>query len=306
VRPYPGLISPPADATPVDRRGSERRDAIDDAPPVSIRRYVGIDLATEAKRTGVAIIEIDGTKAVAALPGDGFVADDRGLVEVIDRSTVVGLDSPLGWPDDFVSAVTAHRQSARWPTFEHRSTDKIRESLRHRTTDLFVRSLDLGSTPLSVSSDLIGVVAMRGAWLQSAWAQKWGRLEPRDGSGRLIETYPAAALRAWGLLARRGVRYKGGGVGELRDSQRAERARILREIEEQTSSWLRVPEALRVEAEVSDHTLDAFVCALVALATRANVTHPTPEESREAALREGWIHVPSDALSSLGDRLPQS
>lgn len=284
---------------------SERRDADRDSQPVPVRRYVGIDLATEAKRTGVVIIEIDGPEAVASLPGDGFVADDRGLVEVIDRSTVVGLDSPLGWPDDFVSAVTAHRQSARWPTFEHRSTDKIRESLRHRKTDLFVRSLDLGSTPLSVSSDLIGVVAMRGAWLQSAWAQKWGQLEPRDGSGRLVETYPAAALRAWGLLARRGVRYKGGGVGELREGQRSERARIMREIEEQTNSWLRVPEALRVEAEASDHTLDAFICALVALAARAKVTHPTPEESREAALREGWIHVPCDALSSLGDRVPE-
>ena len=283
---------------------SERRDASGDSQPVPVHRYVGIDLATEAKRTGVVIVEIEGSTAVAALPGEGFVADDRGLVEVIDRSTAVGLDSPLGWPDDFVSAVTAHRQSARWPTFEHRSTDKIRESLRHRKTDLFVRSLDLGSTPLSVSSDLIGVVAMRGAWLQSAWAQKWGRLEPRDGSGRLVETYPAAALRAWGLLARRGVRYKGGGVGELREGQRSERARIMREIEEQTHSWLRVHEALRIEAEASDHTLDAFICALVALAARAKVTHPMPEESREVALREGWIHVPNDALSSLGDCLP--
>jgi hypothetical protein len=304
VRPYPGPISP-TDTTKADRRTSERRDAKKDTQPVPISRYVGIDLATEAKRTGVVIVTVNGATAVASMPADGFVADDRGLVEVVDRTTVVGLDSPLGWPDDFVSAVTAHRQSARWPTFEHRSTDKMRESLRHRKTDLFVRSLDLGATPLSVSSDLIGVVAMRGAWLQSAWAQKWGRLEPRDGSGRLVETYPAAALRAWGLLARRGVRYKGGGVGELRDGQRSERSRIMSEIEEQTNSWLRVPDALRDEAVASDHTLDALVCALVALATRAKVTHSTPEESREAALREGWIHVPSDALSSLGAYLPE-
>jgi predicted nuclease with RNAse H fold len=304
VRPYPGPISP-TDTTKADRRTSERRDAKKDTQPVPISRYVGIDLATEAKRTGVVIVTVNGATAAASMPADGFVADDRGLVEVVDRTTVVGLDSPLGWPDDFVSAVTAHRQSARWPTFEHRSTDKMRESLRHRKTDLFVRSLDLGATPLSVSSDLIGVVAMRGAWLQSAWAQKWGRLEPRDGSGRLVETYPAAALRAWGLLARRGVRYKGGGVGELRDGQRSERARIMSEIEEQTNSWLRVPDALRDEAVASDHTLDALVCALVALATRAKVTHSAPEESREAALREGWIHVPSDALSSLGAYLPE-
>ena len=114
----------------------------------------------------------------------------------------------------------------------------MRESLRHRTTDLFVRSLDLGSTPLSVSSDLIGVVAMRGAWLQSAWAQRWGRLEPRDGSGRLVETYPAAALRAWGFLPRRGVRYKGGGAEGARESQRTERERIVVGVEQQSDAWL--------------------------------------------------------------------
>jgi len=250
-------------------------------------------------------VALNGKRASASLPGDGFVPDDRGLVDVVDRATVVGLDSPLGWPDDFVSAVTAHRLSARWPTFEHRSTDKIRESLRNRRTDLFVRSLDLGSTPLSVSSDLIGVVAMRAAWLQSAWAQKWGQLEPRDGSGRLVETYPAAALRAWGFLARRGVRYKGGGVGE-RETQRDERARIVREIEEQTSFWLRMPVEVREGAVASDHTLDALICALVALATRAKLTHPAPEEARDAALREGWIHVPKEPLAPLGRCLPVS
>jgi len=252
----------------------------------------------------VVTVVLNGLKATASLPGDGFVADDRGLVDIVDRATVVGLDSPLGWPDDFVSAVTAHRLSARWPTFEHRSTDKIRESLRHRTTDLFVRSLDLGSTPLSVSSDLIGVVAMRAAWLQSAWAQKWGQLEPRDGSGRLIETYPAAALRAWGFLARRGVRYKGGGAHGARESQRVERERMIKEIEQQSESWLDLTAAVHDAAIESDHELDALVSALVALAARADATYPAPPESREAARREGWIHVPSEEFSSLGKHLP--
>ncbi len=250
------------------------------------------------------IVTPDGARAHASFPVPRFVADDHGLVELVDRGTVVGLDSPLGWPDDFVAAVTAHRLSARWPSFEHRSTDRIRESLRHRTTDLFVRSLDLGSTPLSVSSDLIGVVAMRGAWLQSAWAQRWGGLESRDGSGRLVETYPAAALRAWGFLARRGVRYKGGGAQGARESQREERARIMAEIEQQSEAWLDVPAALREAAVASDHELDALVSALVALAARVNATHPVPVESREVARREGWIHVPCEEFSSLGKHLP--
>lgn len=267
-------------------------------------RFVGIDLASEAKRTGVVILSPEGARARAILPADGFVADDRGLVELIDRGTVVGLDSPLGWPDDFVAAVTAHRMSARWPSFEHRSTDRIRESLRHRTTDLFVRSLDLGSTPLSVSSDLIGVVAMRGAWLQSAWAQRWGGLELRDGSGRLVETYPAAALRAWGLLARHGVRYKGGGAQGARESQRVERERMMNEIEQRSEAWLNVSTPVHDAAIASDHALDALVSALVALAARVNATYPAPPESKEAARREGWIHVPSEEFSSLGKHLP--
>jgi predicted nuclease with RNAse H fold len=291
---------PPTARRSSDRTSEESTSEIADTP----LRFVGIDLATEAKRTGVVIVTPEGARAVATLPTDGFVADDRGLVELVDGGTVVGLDSPLGWPDDFVAAVTAHRLSARWPNFEHRSTDRIRESLRHRTTDLFVRSLDLGSTPLSVSSDLIGVVAMRGAWLQSAWAKRWGRLEPRDGSGRLVETYPAAALRAWGLLARRGVRYKGGGAQGARESQREERQRIIEEIEQRSDSWLAVTTAVHDAAIASDHELDALVSALVALAARANATYPVPLDAREPALREGWIHVPSEEFSSLGKHLP--
>ena len=124
VRPYPGRISR-ADPARAERRTSERRDANRDTQSVPVSRYVGIDLATEAKRTGVVIVTLSGATADASMPADGFVADDHGLVEVVDRATAVGLDSPLGWPDDFVSAVTAHRQSARWPTFEHRSTDRF-------------------------------------------------------------------------------------------------------------------------------------------------------------------------------------
>jgi hypothetical protein len=287
------------------RRASDRGErAPNDEGGASVARFVGIDLASEAKRTGVAVLALSGAHATVGLAPVGFLADDRGLVDIVDRSTVVGLDPPLGWPDDFVSAVTAHRMSARWPTFEHRSTDKIRESLRHRRTDLFVRSLDLGSTPLSVSSDLIGVVAMRGAWLQSAWAQKWGRLESRDGTGRLVETYPAAALRAWGMLARRGVRYKGGGSAAQREAQRSERERIVAQIEEQSAGWLAVSAALRAESVASDHALDALVSALVALAARVGATYRAPSECEDEARREGWIHVPCETFDSLGKHLP--
>jgi hypothetical protein len=206
----------------------------------------------------------------------------------------------------FVSAVTAHRQSARWPNVsKHRSTDKMRESLRHRKTDLFVRSLDLGATPLSVLVGLDWASSPCVApWLQSAWGAEVGSSRNRaTGAVGLWKTYPAAALRAWGS-ARAPWRpaTRAAVFGELRDGQRSERARIMSEIEEQTNSWFtRFPMRCAMRAVASDHTLDALVCALVAPGYSSQGS-PTrrPRNRARAALREGWIHVPSDALSSLG------
>jgi hypothetical protein len=267
-----------------------------------VSRFIGVDLATEAKKTGVAVLAVTSGVATAALPPPGFVADDAGLVALVDENSAVGLDAPLGWPDDFVSAVTAHRQSARWPTYEHRSADRIRESLQNRTTDLFVRGLNLGSRPMSVSADRIGSVAMRAAGLQSAWARRWGRLEPRDGSARLIETYPVVALRVWELRGRDADPYKGKGGIEMRAAQRAERARMIADLE-QKAPWLTIADDLRAASTDSDHDFDALICSLVALAVRRNLTHVVTPEEREVALREGWIHVPLGSLDQLGAAL---
>ena len=286
------------------RRSSDRSEPSTRDGEGARRRFVGVDLATEAKRTGVAIITLDGKRATASLPSEGFCADDRGLVEIVDRATVVGLDSPLGWPDDFVSAVTAHRMSARWPTLrapQHRQDPREPSPPHHRPL------CSLSRPRLDAVVGLFRPHRRRGHARGVApvcLGQTLGRLEPRDGTGRLVETYPAAALRAWSMLARRGVRYKGGGSAEQRDTQRAERERIMSTIAEQSASWLVVEPALRDESVDSDHSLDALVSALVALAACAGATYRAPSESKEAARREGWIHVPSETFTSLGTHLP--
>src|SRR5712691_13071857 len=53
-------------------------------------------------------------------------------------------------------------------------------------------------TPLSVSADRIGHVAMRCACLLALFAQQ-GHDVDRGGSGKIVEVYPAASLKAWGL-----------------------------------------------------------------------------------------------------------
>lgn len=261
--------------------------------------YVGIDLASDARRTGVVVAALEGGRLRAALPGEPFVADDEVLVELVGATTFVGLDAPLGWPDDFIDAFIAHRVFTTWPSHKEEVGIKGRERYRLRATDRFVRELDLGVTPLSVSSDLIGVVAMRAAVLQGAWASRWGAYQSRDGSGRLVEAYPAAALRRWGLRARDSARYKSGSAA-ARGAERAERQRMLGALESEGESWL---ERLAERVVDSDHVFDALISVLCAVAASRGATVAPPSSMASAAKREGWIHVPACDLVELGARL---
>jgi len=263
------------------------------------RHIVGIDLAGDPRRTGVVELLVSGENAVARVP-DLELATDDALTSLVGAETVVGVDAPLGWPDDFVEAVGRHAHFQPWPEPRDPGEGNGREHLRLRCTDRAVADMKLGSIPLSVSSDLIGVVAMRAARLQSLWALRWERLEARDGSGRLIETYPAVALRYWGLIPPRGVRYKGAGNASQQLVFRAERERLLGELLRESSGWLEVTDELVERALQSDHVLDALVCALVSLFVVLGKTKRPRDEFVDVARREGWIHVPTVSLKEVG------
>jgi Protein of unknown function (DUF429) len=144
-----------------------------------------------------------------------------------------------------------------------------------------------------VSADKLGSVAMRCALLQRRWADEvWGRLAGRDGSGPLVETYPAAALAAWRIDCT--------GYKNRRDeaAARGVRVHIVSELDSALSSWLDI-EPVRGPSVASDDVLDALVAALVAIAARTNSTHAPGESERDVALVEGWIHVPSGRLADL-------
>ncbi len=199
---------------------------------------------------------------------------------------MLAIDAPLGWPDDFVEAITAHHGFAGWPPGARR------RDLRHRATDAHVAALEIGVRPLSVSSDLIGVVAMRAAHLLHELSARRGRPLTRDGSDDVYEVYPAAALRAWGLLARRGERYKGGPAGDA--ATRAVRRRILGALG--GFGGVTLEPGLVEAAAASDDVLDAAVSALVGVEALAGRTEGPPPELAARAAREGWIHVPRGPL----------
>lgn len=130
---------------------------------------------------------------------------------------------------------------------------------------------------------------MRAARLQWLLADVWGAPACRDGSGRIAETSPAAALAHWGLTYRG---YKGagreGGRGEIVDGLLA------------AAPWLGL-EAVAERCRASDHELDAVVCAVIGLATLVGGTgRPVTAGDVDAARREGWIHVPTVSLGELG------
>lgn len=249
-----------------------------------MQRILGIDLAAQPRNTGLVELfaTVEDGRWRAAVPDD--VGTDEHLVDLGTRADLVGVDAPLGWPIDFVQAVRAHEAREPWPGTANRRT------LTHRRTDDVVRDHGRGN-PMSASADLLGHVAMRCALLQRDWAKRWGAPAPRDGSGRLVEVYPAASLRAWGLPER-------GYKGPSGESGRA-RATIVDGLADATEPWLDVT-SVRSACIDSDHVLDALVAALSALATHVGASHgPESVEDHHCAVLEGWIHVPDRPLTEI-------
>src|SRR3712207_770978 len=166
-------------------------------------RTVGVDLSAEAQGTGIAII--DWHSWGGRLSEVRVGADDAVVLAALEGADRAAIDSPLGWPEPFVDFLIAHR-AGRAPAPTGQSGLEWRRELSRRATDLHVAETVPGSRPLPVSADRIAAVAMRAAGLLAALADA-GRPVDRSGAGLLVEVYPAAALRIWGLLPSRP--YKG-------------------------------------------------------------------------------------------------
>lgn len=175
----------------------------------------GIDLASQPKRTAVAVIAWDEPHprlVELALHRDrqGDVFFDKYLVttavslrrpEGCPEITKVAIDAPFGWPRDFIAALNAYTDSLVPPV----PMDYDRERLYRRTTDLDIATRKEGN-PLPVSVDKIGYCAIRTAVLLGEVTRLRGpEAAARDGSGLVCEVYPAVAARRWLTAAR----YKG-------------------------------------------------------------------------------------------------
>ncbi|NLF05947.1 MAG: DUF429 domain-containing protein [Actinomycetales bacterium] len=242
-------------------------------------RTAGVDLAAEALRTAVAVIEWhDGGAHVAELR---LGVSDDDILATIPTADVTGIDCPFGWPDAFVDLVVAHRDGSLVAPAS--SARAWRRPLTMRATDLHVHATT-GLTPLSVSADRIAHAALR---LTAILATLESRGVPcaRDGSARVVEAYPAAALQTWGLPFR----------GYKRGAGTTARAGLVDRLQER-APWLELG-AFEQTCCASDDALDAVVCALIARAAAVGHTVPAPDAAQ--ARREGWIHLPTAPLATL-------
>jgi predicted nuclease with RNAse H fold len=200
-------------------------------------RTLGIDLAAQEAKTAACVIEWGPDRAlIAELRAGGA---DRELLSLVAGADKVGVDAPFGWPDEFVEAVSTYHRGGGWG---RRGGDPaaLRTRLAWRDTDRFVAEQAPPCRPLSVSTDRIGVTAMRCAHLLDRLAELAGPVD-RSGSGKMVEVYPAAALRRWDLQFRGYKQAKG----------RAGLERVLESLE-RAAPWLTISNEERAVLSRSD------------------------------------------------------
>jgi predicted nuclease with RNAse H fold len=233
----------------------------------------GVDLSSQPSHTASCVIEWSGRRANVGHLDVGV--DDDAIVRLIASVDRLGVDVPLGWPIAFAHAVAQHSRDGSWPAdYTHADTS----AYRLRRTDVWVWRNVGTSPPLSVATDRIALPAMRAAALLSRLPERISL----DGSGVVVEVYPAAALRRWGLPSRRYKR------NENRDARRELITRFLTE----TAKWLDMGTAEVDLCILSDDAFDAVIAALVARAASLALVEPIPPEDHASAIREGWIAVP--------------
>jgi predicted nuclease with RNAse H fold len=237
----------------------------------------GVDLASQAVRTAACEVNWSGGHAeVTVLTASGV--DDEAILGLVERAGKTGLDVPLGWPQPFVDAVSAHHSRRPW-------TGGTQYQLRFRATDHHVAA-ETGRWPLSVSSDLIALPALRAAALMARVHEE----VDRSGAGRFVEVYPASALRRWGFI---GHGYKNRAGAENRSV-------LVPLFRRRTERWLRMTEDRWHMCELSDDAFDAVLAALVARAAHIGWCDPMPDALRDVGSREGWIALPfTDSLARL-------
>ncbi|MDF2990426.1 MAG: branched-chain amino acid aminotransferase [Microbacterium sp.] len=245
-------------------------------------RTIGVDLAAGAAGTALAEITWDGAQAHLTRLEVGV--DDPSIVASVASDDVwLGIDCPLGWPDAFVDFVRAHHAAEAPARGRVEGGADWRRPLVYRRTDHVVRER-IGRWPLSVSTDRLGVTALRCAGLLRRLSEAGFGVD-RAAEGRLFEVYPGGSLRLWGFDT----------TGYRVDASR--RDALLAALSGR-APWL----DLGAFVPLAIANADAFDAVVAALATRSGALGAFERPSSDdlpVARREGWVVLPDLPLEQL-------
>lgn len=240
----------------------------------------GVDLAAEPKGTALALV--DWTSDSARVVDLQLGVSDEPIVEMALKVDKLGIDCALGWPREFVNFVSQQSDA----TLSQHNFDggmAWRRSLAYRETDRHVREVT-GRWPLSVSTDRLGLTAMRCAGLLSRLSASGVEID-RSGSGLVTEVYPGASLRLWGF-----------NTSGYRTSQDL-RATLLNSLTAQ-ATWLELGEYEELMISSCD-AFDAVIAAIAARASAVGRTLPPNNDQVSTARVEGWVALTVGPLSTL-------
>ena len=245
----------------------------------------GLDVSTNKAKTAAVAIDwsISGEARVVAVRHPLPAADIAPLIAE-HKASRWAVDVPFGWPDLFV-ALMANRHHGPLPAQampDAAAWEKWRtRQVAQRLTDRFLTDDPrIRTRPLPASFQLLGATAAMWVLVEAQLVSLGVPVDRAGLEGTVCETYPSAALAAWGL-------------GKAKQTWPELQSNF---------AFLTADENLLTRL-ASDDVCDAVVCALVARARDLELTIGPPDDELAAARREGWIHVscePSELLTEAG------
>jgi len=234
---------------------------------------IGVDCATDPKNVGLARgVWQKGSLQITDVTNGQLHSPEEIVGEWISDSerSLLALDAPLGWPQDFGKTLAEH--IAGLPLQEEAN------QFFRRETDRFVQRT-FGKVPLDVGADRIARTALSALQFLGTLSELTGVVIPLgwddDFSGvAAIEVYPAGTLRASQVQS----------SAHKRSDQVEARERILAWLAKQAV----LPDDLSLPLADAD-ALDAMLCALAGADFLAGKAHPPSDPA--LAQKEGWIWI---------------